>query len=29
MNGYRFVITLVLVALVAAGFIILGIPDFG
>jgi len=29
MNGYRFVIALVLIALVAAGFIILGIPDFG
>lgn len=29
MNGYRFVIALVLVALVAAGFIVLGVPDFG
>jgi len=28
MNGIRFVIALVLLALLAAGFIILGVPDF-
>jgi hypothetical protein len=29
MNGMKFVIALALLALLAAGFIILGIPDFG
>ena len=29
MNGTRFVIAFVLLALLAAGFIILGIPEFG